>query len=266
MPGTDIILAGSGTAAEAVVLVLLLWRRVFKTLPVFCLYMAWEVVSDLGQAALSKKFPDDKHLGLLIFVIGLAVDSLFQFGVLTELSTSVLRPLKNLLPRWTLLAVGVLIALICLAIWPFANVPGSKDFPLEGRLLIHLQQTFSILRILFFLVLAGCSQLLSIGWRDRALQIATGLGFYSMVSVAVSISHTSQIPGSPQYHLLDQLVSASYTCSLLYWVYSFAQQEAERREFTPQMQSFLLAMAGSARATKVALKDLELNKERDHRN
>ena len=43
----------------------------------------------------------------------------------------------------------------------------------------QLQHTVSILRILFFLVLAGGSQLLSIGWRDRELQVATGLGFYS---------------------------------------------------------------------------------------
>jgi hypothetical protein len=48
---------------------------------------------------------------------------------------------------------------------------------------------------------------------------------------------------------------AAYSCSLLYWAVCFAQQEAERREFTPQMQSLLLAVAGTARTTRIALAD-----------
>jgi len=48
---------------------------------------------------------------------------------------------------------------------------------------------------------------------------------------------------------------AAYLCSLLFWVFSFSQQEAARREFSPQMQGFLRAVAGTARATRVALAD-----------
>jgi hypothetical protein len=59
----------------------------------------------------------------------------------------------------------------------------------------------------------------------------------------------------PQYHLLNQIVIASFLCSLLYWVFSFAQKEAERREFTPQMQNLLLAVAGVARENRVSLHD-----------
>jgi hypothetical protein len=106
--------------------------------------------------------------------------------------------------------------------------------------------------------------LLSIGWRDRELQIATGLGFFSMVSLSASILHTHQVPGA-QYHLLDQIVAASYSCCLLYWAYCFARQEAERREFTPQMQNFLLAMAGTARTTRIALADSAAQRSRDRR-
>lgn len=52
---------------------------------------------------------------------------------------------------------------------------------------------------------------------------------------------------------LNQLLIASYICALIYWVYCFAQKEAERREFTPQMQNMLLAVAGVARAERSAL-------------
>jgi len=257
----DSLLWISGIIAEAAVLVLLFWRRVFRTLPVFSFYLLWSLLLDVGQYVIANYYADDRFR---VYLITLAVDSLFQFCVLIELSRSVLRPMAKVLPRWTLPAVGVLIVLVCAAIWPFANSPGFSQLKLQGRLLIHLQQTFSILRILFFLTLAGCGQLLSVGWRDRELQIATGLGFYSMVSVAVSVIHTHQAQNA-QYHLLDQIVVASYVCSLLYWVYCFAHREAERREFTPQMQNFLLALAGTARSTRTSLTDSVSDKARNLR-
>jgi len=93
--------------------------------------------------------------------------------------------------------------------------------------------------------------LLSIGWRDRELQVATGLGFYSIASLAVQVAQSHQ--GMGQYSDLNRIVVASYVCSLLYWVFSFATKEAERRDFTPQMQNFLLAVAGAARTSRSVL-------------
>ena len=261
MTRADSLLWMAGAAAEAVVLLLLLRRRAFSTLPVFSCYIAWSLLSDLGQYAATNYHPG---AAFRLYVVSLAIDSLFQFGVLIELSRSVLSPMAKFLPRWTPIAVGLLIVIICAAIWPLASSPDFSRYDLKGRLLVHLQQTFSILRILFFLILAGCSQLLSIGWRDRELQIATGLGFFSIVNLSVLVLHTHQFLGT-QYHLLDQIVAASYSCSLLYWAYCFAQQEAKRREFTPQMQNFLLAVAGTARTTRMALTDSATQRIRDRR-
>lgn len=173
---------------------------------------------------------------------------------------SVLKPVRASLPRVAIVAVGLIIALMCAAVWPFAKTPGFEHLSFDYRLLIHLQMTFSVMRILFFLALAACSQLLSIGWRDRELQIATGLGVYSIASLSAALLHTSQaVVGNAalteQYHILDLMVVASYVCSIVYWIVCFAQKVPERREFTPQMQSFLLAVAGSARSARMALDD-----------
>jgi hypothetical protein len=105
---------------------------------------------------------------------------------------------------------------------------------------------------LFFLMLAGCSQWLSIGWRDRELQVATGLGFYSLASLGEAMLQTHQTSAAESARL-NQALIASFIVAMLYWVFSFAQKEAERREFTPQMQNLLLAMAGVARADRAAL-------------
>ncbi len=213
--------------------------------------MVWSLLGDVAQVAATHSYPASSYT---LYIVGLFVDSLFQFAVLVELSWSVLRPLRTVLPRWSWMAIAALVALACAVIWPFATGPGVSSLSLAGYLQVHVEVTFSALRILLFLGLAGCSQLLSIGWRDRELQVATGLGFYSVVSLAVWIRHTGQVIG-PQYHLLDQFVAVSYICSLAYWVFSFSLKEAERREFTPQMQNFLLAVAGTARSTRMALRD-----------
>ena len=64
--------------------------------------------------------------------------------------------------------------------------------------------------------------------------------------------HTHQAVADQNY-FLNQIVVASYICSLVYWVVCFSQREQERKEFTPQMQNLLLAMAGVARADREAL-------------
>jgi hypothetical protein len=258
----DNILWLAGDGATAVVVALLVGRQVFRTFPIFCSYLVFSLLDDAALFTAEHRYPTSYYN---VFVAVLIIDSIFQFGVLVELSWSVLRPIRAVLPRWTLPVVAALVALIGAAVWPLVSGPGVSGFSLAGRLNVHLQETFSVLRILFFLALAGGSQLLSIGWRDRELQIATGLGFYSLVSLAVWMNHSGQAYG-PQYHLLDQLVAFSYVCSLSYWLVCFATKEAERREFTPQMQNLLLAMAGAARTTRVALSESIADKTRNRRD
>jgi hypothetical protein len=247
-----------GILIETAVLGLLLYRRVWRTMPVFCVYCAWVLLVNAGLYAAIRFFPG---VYLTAYLVESAIDSALQFGVLVELVWSVLRPLRASLSRRALLVVGGVVLALGAAIWPFAVIPGFYNWSPQWHILIRLEQTTAILRVLFFLVLAGGSQLLSIGWRDRELQVATGLGFYSMVSLAVAMLHT-HLTTRVQYGRLNQIEVAGYLCSLLYWVFSFAQQEAERREFSPQMQHLLLAVAGSARSTRMALTDGQAGNDR----
>ncbi|MGD0902492.1 MAG: hypothetical protein ABR924_06055 [Terracidiphilus sp.] len=241
----------AGIVAEAAVVGLLIHRRAWRILPVFCLYCFWDLFGNAGLYAVVRLAPASYLTAYLAETI---VDSILEFGVLVELAWSVLRPLRASLPRGSLAVVGGLVAVLGAAIWPFAAIPGFGNLPPELHLLMRLEQTTAILRVLLFLALAGCSQLLSIGWRDRELQVATGLGFYSLASLVVAMLHTHEKMG-PVYNHLEQVAVASSICSLLYWVFSFAQKEAERREFSPQMQRALLAVAGAARTTRIAVAD-----------
>jgi hypothetical protein len=249
----------SEIAVESALVVVLLYRRIWRSLPVFCAYCVWDILSNLGVLLIDNFY----HARLFqAFFAETLIDSVFQFCILVELTWSLLRPLRSSLPKSALLVVGVLILLVGAAIWPFAAFSGLAHVTSKsGLLLTQFQHTVTILRIVFFLLLAAGSQLLSISWRDRELQVATGLGFYSLVYLAVSFVQEHQSSGE-QYLRLQLLTVVAFVCSLLYWVVSFMQKEAERREFTPQMQSMLLSVAGAARSTRVAMEDSRADKSR----
>lgn len=253
MMSLDNLIWLAGIAAEALVVGLLVYRRVWRLLPLFFIYCVWDLLSNIVSYTSSQFFHSTSpHSYLSIYLVATVIDSMLQFGVLVELAWSVLRPIRAALPRFTIVAICIGILGIGAALWRFVPVPAFGALSAQWYLLLRLEQTVSILRILFFLVLSACSQLLSIGWRDRELQVATGLGMYSLVSLGVTMLQNHQVTGQ-QYVFLNRIAIAGFLCSLLYWVYSFVQKQAERREFTPQMQNLLLAVAGTARANRAAL-------------
>lgn len=247
-------------AAEAAIILLLLKGRVFRTFPIFLLYLCWSLFSDLFLYYIRVQSAQTFYQ---VYQVQLSIDSAMIFALLVEVAWSVLRPIRSSLPKYSWIGIAVLIALGGLVLWPVAGRVAPPDLTHEGMYLFRLQQTPAILRAVFFLALAAFSQVLSIGWRDRELQIATGLGFYSIISLSITLIHTHQASGTPAYYLLDVIGSYSYLAALMYWVYSFATRPAERREFSPQMQTMLLAVAGAARSTRVTLSD---SKSDEHGN
>lgn len=241
-------------AGEAIALVCLLRHKTWRTLPLFVSYLAWGFISD---AALYFVLNDAPALYQRCYTIQIVVDSILMFSVLVELGWSVLRPVRASLPRQTVLFLAILIAVVGLLIWPLATKTSPPNLDDPSLLLFHLQETFAVLRIVCFLVMAGLSQLLSIGWRDRELQVASGLGLFSIVSLLAMLLHSQmQQVKTGAYHWADLAVSISYLCTLSYWVYCFSAKEQERKEFSPQMQQFLLLMGGGARSGSIALTDL----------
>ncbi len=256
----DIVLSFVGILVEAAAVGLLFYRRIYRNLPIFSLFLIWSIASDSTMMVVGRYFAPQDPRYAQIYMVEISLDFCMQFAVLVELAWSVLRPMRAALPRRTILVISAIFLILGTAGWPVAGMltlPGPSH---QWHVLMQLQQTFSILRVLFVFVLAGFSQLLAIGWRDRELQIATGLGFYSLISLGASILHTHHLSVN-LYHNVDQLVSISYFCSLVYWVFSFAQQEAPRQEFTPAMQNFLLAVSGTARTDRIALEDMRKSRK-----
>jgi len=253
----DMILWLGGLCADVGVVAFSLRGRLFRITPVFCSYLVWSLLTDSLFYFLSRSSPETYFR---VYTIQMLVDSVFQFAVLVELGWSVLRPIRSSLPRYSIVFLALLFTVMAAFIWPISAhmLPGNVN-P-SAMQFVHAQQTIAILRVVIFMALASFSQLLAIGWRNRELQIATGLGFYSMASLAISLIHAHQtvhtvVENNRYYHIVDQVGVATYICCLIYWIVSFSQQEQERQEFTPQMRSFLLAMTGATRGTRIALAD-----------
>jgi hypothetical protein len=239
----DMILWLIGLFAEVGVVALCLRGRLFRITPVFCAYLLWCLLNDILYY-----FLHDSQNYYGIYIIEMVVDSVFQFAVLVELGWAVLRPVRSSLPRYSIAILALLFVIIGALIWPISAHMLPEKLNVSAIQFVHAQQTIAVLRVAIFVALAGFSQLLAIGWRNRELQIATGLGFYSMCSLAISVIHSHQtVKNLHMYHIIDQIGVAAYVCSMIYWIISFAQQEEARQEFTPQMRSFLLAMTGNGR-------------------
>ena len=238
----DKLLWLAGLLAEAFLICVFLRKKSFRDFPLFCGYTAWTLLTDLLAYVLRTHLPLTYQQ---LYITGMFIDSLFQFAVLVELGWALLKPLHRQLPRITLPVLALLIALCGVLLWPLVGLLIPNSWPQMARIYVHLQQTVAILRILIFLLMAGLSQLLALGWRDRELQIASGFGLYSFASLCVSTMH-DHVDWLPYFSLLDRFLAISYIGVLLYWIWSFALHEEQRHPFTPQMQQILLALSSSA--------------------
>ena len=81
------------------------------------------------------------------------------------------------------------------------------------------------------------------------MQLATGLSFYSAVDLILSLigRYSGDSPG------LESVRVGAAALELGFFVYAFTTKDAERREFSPQMEQFLVTLAGRAKHARTAL-------------
>src|SRR5579864_5054122 len=194
--------------------VLLTHRRFYRSMPFFFSYIWFGIGNDLAMSLIQRRY--SAHF-LQAFIIQLCIDSAFQYGILVELTWCVLRPVRSSLPRGAVAGISLFVLLLGAAAWWLGDGHNFRGFPPRWHFMACIQQTTAILRIVFFLTLAAGSRFLALGWRDRELQVATGLGSFSIVSLAASLVHTHQ-KLNMQYHWVDVMVAASYAGALVYWI------------------------------------------------
>lgn len=206
---------------EGAVLAIVLWRRTYRTLPVFACFLGWCLLSDAGMAAM-QRIP---NAYLPATLVNMTVDALFQLAILAEIGRAVVRHNRTDPPsRVIIFLLGALAAVVAMLLnwW---RVP--SDWPLLNLMYIVLLQFLATLRLVFLLTLVWWTSLFKLRWHPRELRIVTGLGLYILVTFLVVVLHTHDM-ASMQYHWLDQLLVGSYLWALCLWVLATTTKVAEQ--------------------------------------
>jgi hypothetical protein len=234
-----------GLLAEISLFVVLLVRRQYRSFPIFTLCIACNLLSDIGVGILIVTAP---HVGRSVSLGLLPLQYLLDLAVLLEISWHVLRPVYTSLPRGSIgvFATAMTLAVLCGVIlaYHFGNT-GNKVQDIKAPMDLMV----GLLRMLIFAATAGFSQLLGIGWKNRVLQLATGLSFYSAADLIATLveRYSGDTSG------LEAIRVFAWATELFFFLWGFTTKEVRRREFSPQMEQFLVTLAGRAKLARTAL-------------
>jgi hypothetical protein len=235
-----------GLIAEISLVVVLIARRYYREFPVFTLCIATDLLSDIGLSVLAALYP--LHVVQSVNYALLPLQYLLDLAVLLEISWNVVRPVHTSLPRGTVRAfvAAVVLSLLggVLLAFHFGHT-GNKIQDIKAPLDLMV----GLLRMLIFAATAGFAQLLGIGWRNKVLQLATGLSLYSAADLIVSL--VARYSGDS--HDLEAIRMIAVTLELGFFVWVFTTKEVRRREFSPQMEQFLVTLAGRAKLARTAI-------------
>ena len=212
----DRIIMLAGLQVEAVLLVLLAGKRVFSTMPVFTIYIGCSLGIDFTGFMIADYIP---KWYLYFCIVNAIVDAGFFVLLVHELCGCVLRYNRaTSLPRPLVFLVFAVIAAVMSTLGRWSPFPHLTPI---WQITVQAFQVAAIVQAAAFLTLTSWTGLKGLRWPERELQVATGLGLYSIVALAVAVAHT-HLPTGHRFHWLDLLGPASYLGILVYWVAYFA--------------------------------------------
>jgi len=164
------------------------------------------------------------------------IDELLLIAILFDLGRSGVRQLTVVLSRGVLGLFGMVTAGAGVILWRLSDSWTLLSDYAGWHLLLRLQLTGALLRILLLLLIGGLVEFLSrhyvrIAWGERELQIATGMGIYALASVAESLATTYQRFMAPSaFVAIAAGVSIVYELCMIYWIVSFLRPDPGKAE------------------------------------
>jgi hypothetical protein len=256
LPTMDLVLWTLTMAGEVTLVIFLLTKGMGRHFPIFTSYMIFNLIEDPLAWVLNSTTAPEVY-ARFYFAVTL-LDSLLQLLVLFEIGRNVLRPSRKSLP-FPILPVATVVILICAIIAASFSPAFTLTSVRHGtEVFLRITLGLAVLKVLLFAALAGFSQLLGIGWKNRVFQLATGLAFYGVASLFVQLTirhlQTANYPSYVSHFVvLTQIQSAAYVGTLVLWIWAFSRNEAPRKDFTPQMQEVLVTIAETAKRTRLAV-------------
>jgi hypothetical protein len=207
---------------QAIVLLLMVRRKLHKQFPIFLLYTAFELFQFVVLFAVGRSGSFSAEQYRSMFSLGSAISTALRFGIIYEIFTHVFRSypglngLGRILSRWA--TVGLLLFAVALA----AATHGNGTYG-PVVVLSLLDRTISILQCGLLILLFLVSRYFALSWRNYAFGLALGFGVFASVELATSAIR-SQI-GSSRADFIDLVVMAAYHCCVLIWIFYLVAPE-----------------------------------------
>ena len=243
-----------GLLLQASLCIVIFRKGLARLYPIFVIYLLLNLAED--ALGLSWNLSSDAYRRY--YFVATILDYVLQLLIVFEIGKNVLSPAKRSIP-FPIARVATIAILICTLIAASFS-PQVQSLGTGNLVQLSLRVTLglAVLKLLLFAALAGFAQVLGIGWKSHVLQLATGLAFYAGVSLLIQIasSHVSSTDTDMYISHLGRLMriqSAAYNITLAFWIWAFSRNEAQRKDFTPQMQEVLVTIAESAKRTRLAV-------------
>jgi hypothetical protein len=214
----------------AVVLLLMIRRRLYQQFPLFLSYTAFELLQFTVLLALylhTGSLADVRYRGAFLF--GAAISGALRFGIIYEIFVEVFRNYDALrdLSKVLFRCATVILLLIGVAL---ASTHGSGS---DGFLLIVpiLDRTVRFMQCGLLLFLFLFSRYFGISWRNYAFGIALGFGILASLELVDYAIRSQIVAGS---YLLDYLGMATYHCSVLIWIFYLVAKEPQEPSEPPK--------------------------------
>jgi hypothetical protein len=199
---------------ESVIAMVMLYRKLWRDLPIFFSYLIFEVARTCFLFA--ERSNDNNYF--YAYWVTEAVGCLAAFCVIKELFDNAferhlgLRHLGNVLFQWSL---ALLLAAALLIAWTSPGADVTKI--MAGILIVKRTVTFVEAGLLAFLFLFAFA--FGIGWQHYATGVCLGIGIYGAVEVIAITARA--VYGPVANHTFNSMVMAANNCSVLIWAAYF---------------------------------------------
>jgi hypothetical protein len=212
----------------AVILMLMIRRKLYKQFPVFLLYIAFELFQFIVLLTVFRRagsLADDRYRGA--FALGTAISAALRFGIIYEIFTELFRnydglsELGRVLFRWAtivLLLIGVALA---------STHGNGNEFI---SIVATLDRTVRFMQCGLLMFLFLFSRYFALSWRNYAFGIALGFGILASSELANTailswIGKFSDLGKGSD--ILDYLGMTVYHACVLIWIFYLLAPERE---------------------------------------
>src|SRR5690242_11909214 len=176
---------------------ILLWRKLYRTFPVFFSYVAFQIL----VFALLFPLGGDRFYTIFYYTSWgtTAVSVILGFFVIHELFQDVFRPYHTLRDLGSVLFKWAALVMLLVAGVVAASTPPGMQGPLVQSVLT-VQRCIRVIQCGLILFLIVFSKYVGVSWRQHSFGIALGFGSYAAAELTVlafnASGHTTQVVAS----------------------------------------------------------------------